>query len=134
MGHNERVAKTLSPVRRTAQTLYMVLGLVCVGIGVVNLVIPGLPSTVFFILALAAFERSSPRLERWLLEHRLIGPTLRNWRATGSIAPRTKVVAITMIWLFIGFSAWTVEPVWLKGLLLTIAACLTVYLSTRPSA
>jgi len=121
-------------MHRTGQTLYLGLGLLSVGIGVVNLVIPGLPSTIFFILALAAFERSSPRLERWLLNQRLIGPTLRNWRHTGSVAPRTKVVAITAIWVFIGVSAWVVGAWWLKVLLLAIAAALTAYLVTRPSA
>lgn len=114
--------------------VFLGLGFLCVAIGTVNLAIPGLPSTVFFILALAAFERSSPRMERWLLEHRVFGPTLRNWRESGAIAPRTKVVAITSIWVFIGISAWIVDPLWLKGLLLAIAATLTVYLATRPSA
>ncbi|MCB8932113.1 MAG: YbaN family protein [Fimbriimonadaceae bacterium] len=128
------MAKPLAPSSRTARAVYLGLGFLCVAIGMVNLAIPGLPSTVFFIVALAAFERSSPRMERWLLEHRLFGSTLRNWRQSGSIAPRTKVVAITAIWVCIGISAWVVGPMWLKGLLLAIALALTAYLATRPSA
>ncbi len=132
--HKGDVAKSLGPPRRTGQTLYLVAGLLCVGIGVVNLAIPGLPSTVFFILALCAFERSSPRLEGWLLNHRVVGPTLRNWRANGAIAPRVKFVSITMIWVFIGISAWVIPAIWVKGLLLATAAALTAYLATRPRA
>lgn len=112
----------------------MGLGLLCVGVGVVNLFIPGLPSTVFFLIALWSFERSSPRLEQWLLNQRLVGPTLRNWRETGSIAPRIKVVAITMIWVCIGFSAWVIPMLWVRALLLSIVGALTWYLATRPSA
>lgn len=108
--------------------------MLCVGVGAVGLFVPGLPSTVFFLVALWSFERSSPRLERWLLEHRLVGSTLRNWRETGSMAPRAKIVAIAMIWVCIGVSVWALPVLWVKALLLVVAVALTCYLASRPSA
>lgn len=127
------MAKPLAGASRPGRAVFLGLGILCVGIGAVNLVIPGLPSTIFFILALAAFERSSPRMEQWLLNHRWVGPTLRNWRRTGSIAPRTKALAIATMWVFIGISAWVLSSMWAKGLLLAIGAAVTVFLATRPS-
>jgi uncharacterized protein len=119
---------------RLGRPLFMGFGLCCIGLGYVGAVVPGLPSTIFFILALWAFKRSSPRFERWLLDHRIFGPTLRNWDRNQSITRRGKVAAITMIWVFIGISSFLIGKPWVIALLLTTAACVSVYLMTRPTA
>jgi uncharacterized protein len=63
----------------------LVFGWICAGIGAVGLVLPGLPGTVFLILAAWCFARSSPRFESWLLRHPRLGPPVRGWRETGAI-------------------------------------------------
>ena len=68
-------------------------GLALVGIGAVGIVVPGLPSTIFFILAAAAFSRSSARLERWLLSLPAIGPMVRDYRAGLGMRRRAKIAA-----------------------------------------
>ena len=73
----------------------MILGFVCVGLGYVGVILPGVPSTIFFICALWAFKRSSPRFESWLLSHRVFGPTLQDWDEYRAIKLRTKIVAIS---------------------------------------
>ena len=60
----------------TARWLYILLAWLAVAIGVVGFALPVLPSTVFFLIALWAFFRGSPRFENWLFNHRLFGPTL----------------------------------------------------------
>lgn len=77
--------------------LWFVAGLASVGIGAVGVVVPGLPTTVFFIVAAACFARSSPRLERWVLDLPRIGGMVRDHRAGLGMPRRAKVVAITMI-------------------------------------
>jgi len=77
--------------------VWMVVGLVLVGIGGLGVVLPGLPSTIFFIGAAACFARSDPRLERWVLGLPAIGPTVRDYRLGLGMPRRAKVVAISMI-------------------------------------
>jgi uncharacterized membrane protein YbaN (DUF454 family) len=126
---------------------YLGLGFLFLGLAGIGTVVPGLPVTIFCILALWAFKKSSPKMEAWLLNHKVVGPTLRDWEENRSITRRTKMVAITMIWVMIAISAIMIlsrkpTPVHLAGLELTrqgllagllgvVAVSLTVYLATR---
>lgn len=118
---------------RPIRYAYAGFGLACVGAGTIGIVVPGWPTTIFFILALWAFKRSSPRLETWLLNHRVIGSTLRDWEEHGVVRPRTKVIAISTLWAMILVSLYLVHSVWVRTLLVAIAVCVTVYLLTRKS-
>lgn len=77
--------------------LWFAGGLVSVGLGTLGVIVPGLPTTVFFIVAAACFARSNPRFERWVLNLPRIGPTVRDYRAGLGMRRRAKVVAVTMI-------------------------------------
>ena len=84
-------AKSPSAILRS---VYFVVGLLFVAIGFVGAFVPVLPTTPFLILSAACFARSSPRLERWLLNHRQFSPTLRRWRERGAISRKTKMIAL----------------------------------------
>ena len=113
--------------------LFMIAGLVATGIGVVGVVTPGLPGTVFLVMALFCFKRSSPRLERWLLDHPRMGPTLRDWDEHRSIRPRTKAVAIVLMWLFIASTYFTKVNAWFVAGLFALGLVGTWYIVSRPS-
>jgi uncharacterized membrane protein YbaN (DUF454 family) len=113
--------------------LFLLAGLVATGIGVVGVVTPGLPGTVFLIMALFCFKRSSPRLERWLLDHPRLGPTLRDWDEHKAIRPRTKVVAIFLMWVFISSTLFTKVNPWFIALLVALGLYGTWYIASRPS-
>lgn len=78
---------------RATRIAYLAIGLVCVGLGVLGAFLPVLPSTVFFLMAVWAFSKSSARLERWLLEHPKIGPRIREWREHKTIPLPVKLTA-----------------------------------------
>jgi uncharacterized membrane protein YbaN (DUF454 family) len=85
---------------------WLVGGLACVALGGIGVVVPGFPTTVFFIGAAACFSRSSPRLEAWVLNLRGIGPMVRDHRAGLGMPRRAKVLASTCIMVFVGFALW----------------------------
>ena len=104
----------------------------CVVLGGIGLAVPGLPATVFFIAAAAAFSLSSPRLERWLLDLRLVGPLVRDYRAGRGMPRRAKVVAVAMIVVSVGLSTLAFEgPLARIALVLLGAAGVVAVLRVR---
>jgi uncharacterized membrane protein YbaN (DUF454 family) len=79
-------------------------GFVCVGLAALGVVLPLLPTTPFLLLAAACFARSSPRFYRTLLDNRVFGPLIRDWREHRAVPLRAKVMAITAITLVLGSS------------------------------
>ncbi len=88
-----------------SRSLWFVIGLLCVGLGAVGVIVPGLPTTVFFIAAAACFARSSPRLEAWVLGLPGIGRAVQDYRAGLGMPRRAKVVAIVMVVAMVTLSA-----------------------------
>lgn len=128
-------AATLSSNRpKVVRLSYLGLGVGCVGLGYIGVLVPGMPSTVFFICALWAFKRSSPKFEVWLLEHRVFGPTLRRWDEDRSMTRRTKVIAIVTMAVCIAISMIFIHRLWVKILLGAIGLGVAAYIATRKSA
>jgi uncharacterized membrane protein YbaN (DUF454 family) len=73
--------------------------LLCLALGVIGIFVPGLPTTVFILMAAALASRGSPRLAAWLESHRLFGPMIRDWRAHRSVSRRAKWSATVMMTL-----------------------------------
>jgi uncharacterized membrane protein YbaN (DUF454 family) len=84
---------------------WVAIGCVAVGLGTLGIVIPGLPTTGFFVLAAWAFSKSSPRLEQWVLDRPGVGPLVRDYRNGLGMPRRAKVIAITMLVVSCGLSA-----------------------------
>ena len=83
--------------RRAFAPLWFAAGIISVGIGGIGIVVPGLPTTVFFIVAAACFSRSNKRFEQWVLDLPRIGQLVRDHRAGLGMPRRAKVMAVTMI-------------------------------------
>jgi len=103
------------------QALLVAAGLVALGLGLIGVVLPGLPTTPFVLLAAACFARASPRLHCWLTQHRFLGPMVRDWEAHRSLPLRVKWIAISMMGAMVLLSAWQLggRP-WLQGTVLAL--------------
>jgi uncharacterized membrane protein YbaN (DUF454 family) len=107
-------------------------GWASVGIGGVGIVVPGLPTTVFFIMAAACFSRSSPRFERWVLDLPRIGPMVRDHRDGLGMPRRAKGFAIGTIVVVSGISAvLTASAPVVRALILVLAAIGVAYITWR---
>ena len=107
-------------------------GWASVAIGGLGVIVPGLPTTVFFIVAAACFSRSSPRFERWVLDLPRIGPMVRDHRDGLGMPRRAKVIAIAMIVGVSMLSAFITAgaPV-VRALILALAAVGVAYITWR---
>ncbi len=106
--------------------LYVTLGSIALGLGVLGIFLPVLPTTPFLLLAAALWCKGSPRLYEWLLNSKHLGTYIRNFRETRAIPLRAKIVSVTMLWTTILLSAFLAVHVWwLRILLFCIAAAVT---------
>lgn len=113
--------------------LYLCLGWLMVGTGIVGAFLPVLPTTPFLLLALWCFSRSSPKLEAWLLSHPKFGPSLRNWKETGSIARRAKVAALSVMAISYAVFWFGSHPPPLRAAIVAaIMLCSSLFIITRP--
>lgn len=89
--------------------LWFVVGWLAVAVGFVGVVVPGLPTTVFFVVAAWCFARCSPRFEAWVLGLPRIGPMVRDHRAGHGMPRRAKAFAISSIVVFGSISLVTLR-------------------------
>ena len=91
--------------------LLLAFAVLCLLLGVLGIFVPGLPTTVFILLAAWAAARSSPRLHAWLWYHPLFGAMLRNWAQGGCVARRAKWSA-TVLMALCAAVMWVVNSRW----------------------
>ncbi len=97
------------PLARPVRWLLWLVGTIALGMGLVGVVLPGLPTTPFVLLAAACYARASPRLHQRMRENAWIGPMLRDWEAHRSLTRRVKTIALTSMAIMVSVSVWTLR-------------------------
>ena len=104
-------------------------GIICVGLAVLGIFLPVLPTTPFLLLAAACFVRSSDRLYNWLIHHKWFGNYIRYYREYRAVTLKSKILALVMLWGVIGYTAFgVIDNWWIRGLLGVIAVGVTLHL------
>ncbi len=112
---------------------FTVIAYACAGLALVGVIVPGLPTVPFLLVAAWAGARGSNRLHAWLEAHPQFGPSLRAWREEGAVPARAKLLAVVTLLLSWGLLVWHTEAPWVPlgaGLFFTAIA---VFLLTRPA-
>ena len=119
---------------RGTRLALMGFGCLNVGLGVLGIALPVMPSTIFFIIALWAFSKSSRRLHDWLYSHPVFGRTLRDWDANRVIPVKAKCLAVGMMSASLLYVTFFVATGWLlpAGLAVVLGGVAS-YIVTRPS-
>lgn len=121
---------------RAVRLMWGALGSVSLALGLIGVVVPGWPTTIFLILAAAAYARSSQRMYDRILANPVFGPHVRRFRETGGMPMRAKVIAISLMWPFVAFSLVFAIPGamhWAQGVVLVLALTGTAFILSRPT-
>ena len=113
---------------RSVRYTLLAIGWLSVLLGVIGIFVPVLPTTPFVLLAAACFVRSSRRFYLWLVNHKHLGPWIRDYLEGNGIPLKGKVYAIGLMWASIGLSCYLVPMPWARAFMLTSAVLVTLYI------
>ena len=109
------------------------LGWLCVGIGFIGIFVPGIPTTIFLIIALWAFTKSSKKLRNWLLNHKRFGPILNNWQQHKVVPRRAKILMVVLMSLASILFYYSLQNLYLTIGLVIILVLVAIYVISLPS-
>ena len=116
---------------RNMKYLLIILGSICLALGVIGIFLPLLPTTPFLLLTAALYVRSSDKLYQWLIRQKYLGNYIRNFREHRAIPLRAKIFSISMIWITLVYCAITIsEHIAIKALFIVLAASVTWHILT----
>ncbi|TWO71111.1 DUF454 domain-containing protein [Caenimonas sedimenti] len=120
--------------RPLSQLLWRTLAVACVALGMIGVVLPGLPTVPFLLVAAWAGGKGWPQLEAWLLAHPRYGASIRQWRERGAVPRRAKWAASGMMTLSAVVLLLSPLALWLRVAVPMAMACVAVWLWMRPEA
>lgn len=115
------------------RTILISLGLLCVGLGFVGVFVPGIPTTIFLIIALWAFTKSSEKLRHWLLNHKRFGPILNNWQEHKVVPRRAKILMVVLMSLAVVLFYYSLQNLYLTIGLIIVLVSVAIYVISLPS-
>lgn len=105
MGDKKTLATTCKEQgRKIVRTLWFILGTICLVLGAIGIVLPLLPTTPLLLAAAACYYKSSERMHNWLLNNKWFGEYIRNYTEGKGLPMKTKIAALSLLWITISFS------------------------------
>lgn len=114
--------------------LMLIGGFLAFGLGWAGVFVPGLPTTIFWILAALAFLRTNERMYRRIVSDKRFGPGIRLFVEEGKISGRGKLVSIVMMLGCATAGAFVIPPLWAKILVMGAATAGSLWVWTLPRA
>ncbi len=107
-------------MRKLSQYMFKIVGLFFVGLAMLGVVLPVLPTTPFLLVAAYCFAKSSPALYKKLLNNKIFGPLIYNWQHYRCIEKRAKYIALLTMVLSVIVSAFIVANSYLLFLIILL--------------
>ena len=93
---------------RLTRVLYITGGTLSLALGVLGIVLPGLPTTPFALLSAYLYAKSSEKLYNWLLNNRLLGPRIKNYHRKQGVTKKGKIGVIIFMWAMVCLSSFVI--------------------------
>ena len=113
--------------------ILITIGWSCVGLAFVGTFVPGIPTTIFLIVALWAFAKSSKKFHSWLLNHKRFGPILQNWESHKVVPRRAKILMVILQISAVIIFHYSLQNIYLTVLLIITLVFVARYVLLLPS-
>jgi uncharacterized protein len=119
----------MKDIPKPKKILLISTGSFLVGVGIAGIFIPILPTTPFLLLAAALYAKSSQKFYSWLINNRILGRYIKDYREGRGIPVKVKIIAITLLWATISCSAYfATDILWVRIILVTVAIGVSVHI------
>jgi len=134
MQQEPRTPNETKASQKLVRVLFFVAGSIFLALGAIGVALPVLPTTPFLLLALACYCRSSERMTYWMLNNKYFGNYIRNYKEGKGIPLKTKLFAITILWITLVYSAIFIIPILIAQVILFgVAVAVTLHLIRLPT-
>ena len=113
--------------------ILITIGWSCVGLAFVGTFVPGIPTTIFLIIALWAFAKSSKKFHSWLLNHKRFGPILQNWESHKVVPRKAKIFMVILQISAVIIFHYSLQNIYLTVLLIITLVFVARYVLLLPS-
>ena len=114
--------------------VWILFGFTALGVGVLGIFLPLVPTVPLVLLAAFCFAKSSERLHKWLTRHKTFGPMISDWNENGAIRPNAKKMATVSIAIVFGISLILGLPTKVLVIQAVTLTCVLVFIWSRPSS
>lgn len=105
---DEKKVKTELKKNRLTRLLYLMGGVLSLGLGMLGLFVPGLPTTPLVLLAAALLAKSNEKLYNWLLNNKILGPRIKNYQRRKGVIMKGKYRIIAFMLFMVFFSSFVI--------------------------
>ena len=116
-------------MKKIKRHLIFIGGFISLILGIIGIAIPILPTTPFLLLASAAFAKSSEKFNKWLLNNKILGTYIKNYREGNGLPLKIKVLTLSLLWITILISTvFLMDLLWVVIILICIAIAVSIHI------